>query len=83
MPVREGPDVTVRILPGFIVAEFAGALAALALAGCLLNNFKLARPSEAVLDFLPNPNIGPFTKEDGEVVIDAQNMDACSGASGE
>jgi arsenate reductase len=26
----------------------------------------LARPSEAVLDFLPNPNIGPFTKEDGE-----------------
>lgn len=32
----------------------------------------LARPSEAVLDILPNPNIGPFTKEDGEVVIDAQ-----------
>jgi arsenate reductase len=31
----------------------------------------LARPSEAVLDLLPNPNIGPFTKEDGEVVIDA------------
>jgi arsenate reductase len=31
----------------------------------------LARPSEAVLDFLPNPDIGPFTKEDGEVVIDA------------
>jgi arsenate reductase len=30
----------------------------------------LARPSEAVLDILPNPNIGPFTKEDGEVVID-------------
>jgi arsenate reductase (glutaredoxin) len=30
----------------------------------------LARPSEAVLDFLPNPDIGPFTKEDGEVVID-------------
>ncbi len=28
----------------------------------------LARPSEAVLDFLPNPNIGPFTKEDGEVI---------------
>ena len=32
----------------------------------------LARPSEAVLDILPNPNIGPFTKEDGEVVIDTQ-----------
>ncbi|RWK55404.1 arsenate reductase (glutaredoxin) [Mesorhizobium sp.] len=32
----------------------------------------LARPSEAVLDILPNPEIGPFTKEDGEVVIDAQ-----------
>ena len=29
----------------------------------------LARPSEAVLDILPNPDIGPFTKEDGEVVI--------------
>jgi len=32
----------------------------------------LARPSEAVLDILPNPDIGPFTKEDGEVVIDAR-----------
>jgi len=31
----------------------------------------LARPSEKVLDILPNPEIGPFTKEDGEVVIDA------------
>ena len=29
----------------------------------------LARPSEAVLDILPNPDIGPFTKDDGEVVI--------------
>ncbi|RUT28847.1 arsenate reductase (glutaredoxin) [Arsenicitalea aurantiaca] len=28
------------------------------------------RPSELVLDILPNPDIGPFTKEDGEVVID-------------
>ncbi|WP_011578665.1 MULTISPECIES: arsenate reductase (glutaredoxin) [Chelativorans] len=28
----------------------------------------LARPSEAVLEILPNPNIGTFTKEDGEVV---------------
>ncbi|RWQ59739.1 arsenate reductase (glutaredoxin) [Mesorhizobium sp.] len=32
----------------------------------------LARPSETVLDILPNPEIGPFTKEDGEVVIDEQ-----------
>lgn len=29
---------------------------------------KLCRPSEAVLDILPNPNIGTFTKEDGEIV---------------
>ena len=33
---------------------------------------KLCRPSEAVLEILPNPNIGPFVKEDGEVVIDAE-----------
>ena len=32
----------------------------------------LARPSQAVLDVLPKPDIGPFTKEDGEVVIDAK-----------
>ncbi|WP_095091164.1 arsenate reductase (glutaredoxin) [Mesorhizobium sophorae] len=31
----------------------------------------LARPSEKVLDILPNPEVGAFTKEDGEVVIDA------------
>ena len=31
---------------------------------------RLCRPSEAVLDILPNPDIGPFTKEDGEMVID-------------
>ena len=29
---------------------------------------KLCRPSEAVLDILPNPHIGKFTKEDGEIV---------------
>jgi arsenate reductase len=23
-----------------------------------------------VLDILPNPDIGPFTKEDGEIIID-------------
>jgi arsenate reductase len=33
---------------------------------------KLCRPSEVVLDILPNPQKGPFTKEDGEVVIDAE-----------
>jgi arsenate reductase len=33
---------------------------------------KLCRPSEAVLDILPNPSIGFFTKEDGEVVINQQ-----------
>ena len=31
---------------------------------------KLCRPSEVVLDILPNPDIGPFAKDDGEVVID-------------
>lgn len=30
---------------------------------------RLCRPSEVVLDILENPDIGPFTKEDGEVVI--------------
>ena len=30
---------------------------------------KLCRPSELVLAILENPNIGTFTKEDGEVVI--------------
>lgn len=32
---------------------------------------RLCRPSEVVLDILENPDIGPFTKEDGEVIIDA------------
>lgn len=32
---------------------------------------RLCRPSELVLDILENPNIGPFTKEDGEVVNEA------------
>ncbi len=32
---------------------------------------KLCRPSELVLDILPDPQRGPFTKEDGEVVIDS------------
>ena len=29
---------------------------------------KLCRPSETVLDILPNANIGQFVKEDGEVI---------------
>ncbi len=29
---------------------------------------RLCRPSEVVLEILPNPDIGQFTKEDGEVV---------------
>jgi arsenate reductase (glutaredoxin) len=32
---------------------------------------KLCRPSEAVLDILPDKQRGAFTKEDGEQVIDA------------
>ncbi len=33
---------------------------------------RLCRPSEAVLDLLPEAPLAAFTKEDGEVVIDAQ-----------
>jgi len=33
---------------------------------------KLCRPSEAALDLLPSEGLKPFTKEDGEVVIDAE-----------
>lgn len=33
---------------------------------------RLCRPSELVLDILPPAQLGPFTKEDGEVVIDEQ-----------
>jgi arsenate reductase len=33
---------------------------------------RLCRPSERVLDILPKPDIGAFTKEDGEVVIDEE-----------
>ena len=32
---------------------------------------RLCRPSEAVLDLLPQEGLKPFTKEDGEVVVDA------------
>ena len=35
---------------------------------------KLCRPSEAVLDLLPEPQQGPFAKEDGEQVVDASGQ---------
>ena len=31
---------------------------------------KLCRPSEEVLDILPQPRRGAFRKEDGELVVD-------------
>ena len=31
---------------------------------------RLCRPSEAVLDILPSPQLAPFAKQDGEPVID-------------
>jgi arsenate reductase len=33
-----------------------------------LKGTRLCRPSEAVLDLLPNPHIGRFVKEDGEII---------------
>lgn len=35
---------------------------------------RLCRPSELVLDILPAPQQGPFMKEDGEAVIDANGQ---------
>ncbi|UIN20320.1 arsenate reductase (glutaredoxin) [Herbaspirillum frisingense] len=35
---------------------------------------RLCRPSELVLDILPNPQQGLFTKEDGEVVVNAEGQ---------
>jgi arsenate reductase len=35
---------------------------------------RLCRPSEAVLDILPDPQRGAFAKEDGEAVIDAKGQ---------
>ncbi|GAM03498.1 arsenate reductase (glutaredoxin) [Novosphingobium sp. MBES04] len=31
---------------------------------------RLCRPSEAVLDIMPSPQLGAFTKEDGEQIVD-------------
>jgi arsenate reductase len=35
---------------------------------------KLCRPSEAVLDILPDPQRAAFSKEDGEAVVNAQGQ---------
>jgi arsenate reductase len=35
---------------------------------------KLCRPSETVLDILPNPQLSAFTKEDGEAVVNAEGQ---------
>lgn len=40
---------------------------------------RLCRPSELVLDILPSPQQGAFTKEDGEAVIDAQGRRVAKG----
>jgi arsenate reductase len=40
---------------------------------------KLCRPSETVLDILPNPQQGAFAKEDGEAVVDAQGRRVAAG----
>jgi arsenate reductase len=37
---------------------------------------RLCRPSEAVLDILPNPEIETFTKEDGEVIAPRKGTSA-------
>lgn len=60
----------------------ADVLAAIAAHPVLLNRpfvvtprgTRLCRPSEVVLDILENPDIGPFTKEDGEVIIDSAGV---------
>ncbi|TCZ57314.1 arsenate reductase (glutaredoxin) [Roseicella aquatilis] len=42
---------------------------------------RLCRPSEAVLDILPNPQRGAFTKEDGEPVVDAAGQRVLQGGA--
>lgn len=42
---------------------------------------RLCRPSEAVLDILPNPQRGAFAKEDGEAVVDAGGQRAGKGSA--
>jgi arsenate reductase len=43
---------------------------------------RLCRPSEAVLEILPVPQKGPFTKEDGEPVLDKQGRRVCPDTQG-
>ena len=38
---------------------------------CTVRGVRLCRPSEAVLDLMEKFPPGPFTKEDGELLIDA------------
>ncbi len=40
---------------------------------------RLCRPSEVVLDILPRTYLGPFSKEDGELVIDASGTRVAKG----
>ena len=42
---------------------------------------KLCRPSELVLDLLPNAQQGAFSKEDGEAVVDARGQRVKGAAS--
>jgi arsenate reductase len=42
---------------------------------------RLCRPSEAVLDILPIPQNGPFSKEDGERLIDEEGRRVTPSAS--
>ena len=39
---------------------------------------RLCRPSEAVLDILPSPQLAPFAKEDGEPVVDVKGSRVAS-----
>lgn len=43
---------------------------------------RLCRPSEAVLDILPDAQRGAFSKEDGEAVIDAEGRRVIASQSG-
>lgn len=42
---------------------------------------RLCRPSEEVLDILPNPQRGAFNKEDGERVVDEQGRRVAPGSA--
>ncbi|NOG73646.1 arsenate reductase (glutaredoxin) [Roseicella sp. DB1501] len=42
---------------------------------------RLCRPSETVLDILPNPQRGAFAKEDGEPVVDERGLRVLKGVA--